>query len=618
MDDGRTPGSRWDEPPSSHARRGADENAARLAAIAAARLERERFEAAHPERSRFRPSSSQLRVLILVVLAVGGLVGGAALLRGRPGPVSANLEQVGAMHLAFGAQSSGGVSPACGCDNPSANVWRGVSFAARQVTIERSSEAEHTEWYFTVPEPSSIRIVGGLRRLSAETVTFKPHGQFDPSSLIDGTLETHATDVQRRTFKSPGMKLINEGKLHVAMLGPTPIGSWMPLPGSEVSLGAEHSSFPDETTVPRLSERYSPDSGETAKTEHTRRQRYPLGDFLGPDLVFWTDDPEAILTGTEPDKENLPGTYKALIIRDEAFAVRVAAIPMPSLVDAVDNWTSMADVIQLPDTGPGEAGEVEVKLNAPLVTGEYDAIRERLLAEPNVEVKEWTDAIVYRSAEDDDEQLSDDIREVIDEELRQRGDFSGVDGGTTSWMRLVPAWGQSDEEREQVMNTVKEDDSFFMTTAGHGAGDQAPDGMEKIGEQHGYTMNTYHWPPLPPSAYFNVFGPLKSLTIEKAIGSMLVGDGEVKISAPGTVELTGLDDLRDSDGRQLLTPPLLTSGAEARLQFSGAATLKLNGVDQGTRSRLTGPKATALMIVLSALALALAAAGFLVTRRPQR
>jgi hypothetical protein len=545
-------------------------------------------------------STRALRLYALIALTVGLALAALLLSRQHSGPIAGNLTQVGGVALAFGAPSDDGVSPVCGCMHAHLNEWRGLTYAARTLTLTRSGGEPLTEWYLSIPEPSGIAVAGLLRRLSVTAVTFIPNASFDPMWIRDGVLDRHARVVQIVHGTVHGMKIIDSGRINVALLGPTPIAAWIPMPRSLVTLGSGTSAFPGEAPSPEIHEHYSANIGAAALGAAATAQKFPLGDFLGPDLVFWTADPGAIVPGLGLTKHPRDA-YTAVYVGSQAFAVQMAAIPFDLSAPVLRKWLSYPPAaIELPDIARSyQQGDVHVAIASALSPSEYGAVRARILKRPITTVREWTDAIEYASPRNQHERLTQSERDVIEQELGQAGyPPSAIETG--HFVTLAPAIGETPQEIASA-NAVPAGSGGSNLRSGYGAGKEAPPGETKVGEEHGFSDNEYHWPPLPAISGVNVFGPLTSLRLDGAVGSMLAGDTDVNIPAPAQVDLSRLVDLRDNAGQQLITAPLLTSGSSARIQFSGVGRFTLNGVDESTKTADASPFVTHLLLLFAVL-----------------
>lgn len=192
--------------------------------------------------------------------------------------------------------------------------------------------------------------------------------------------------------------LIEQTGLHVALLGNVPIGSWIPFPGSQVVLGSVRSPF-SENGGAHIVEHYPTGIGFEAKGSAAKDQAYPLGDFLGPNVVLWTEDPEARMPGTAFAHPSTDGVVTAFAIRESAFSTRIAAVPLSQdefvarrKLDTEEPRRARGNVF----FGRSDGGTVEVSIDEPLTTKNYERVRQSLAAHPTAEV----DATMMLSADE--------------------------------------------------------------------------------------------------------------------------------------------------------------------------------------------------------------------------
>lgn len=388
--------------PASHGERDerADpaDRARRIELARTARLEKQRhLDRWKRRRARVRAISSKRRVraaAFVLAVAICAFAALQALSADSPAPLSGHLNQIGAISFTAGAQSDGGISPVCGCLIPPLDAWRGVTFASRSLTLSRTGPAPFTTWFLSSPEPASIRFFGGLKQLDVDVVRLRLRGREFQSRwmLHPRSLRRHGTVIERRVVRHEFLNLITSGELHVALLGPAPIAAWIPFPGSRVTLDQTTSPFPDDPSTPRLTEHYPKTIGDAARTEAERAQQYPLGDFLGPDVVVWSDDPGARVFGGAPatPRAREPGgvgdVITAMRVRGSVFSTRIAALPLQR--DAFRAFTEQ--LRQHPSEArrnvgfieDSDGGAVEVFVHQPLASKEYIAIRKRFARHP--------------------------------------------------------------------------------------------------------------------------------------------------------------------------------------------------------------------------------------------
>ena len=144
--------------------------------------------------------------------------------------------------------------------------------------------------------------------------------------------------LSRSSFGAYDFQLMTHQAVHIAMLGPVPVGAWIPFPGSQVTLSDEPSQFPQDPSIPSITERYPATIGYD-NGNGPNGQTVPLGDFLGPNIVLWSGDPVAQMPETPLKAPTHPGVITALMISNSTFSLRVAAVPLTNR-DFVDTERS--------------------------------------------------------------------------------------------------------------------------------------------------------------------------------------------------------------------------------------------------------------------------------------
>jgi hypothetical protein len=244
-------------------------------------------------------------------------------------------------------------------------------------------------------------MVSGLKRMTVEEVRIRPRAEFDPRWLLSPrTLKAHGHVVKQRIIEAAFLNLVTANELHVALLGQTPVAAWIPFPGSHVAIDETPTAFPAEAGLQRLVERYPRNIGDEARTEATTLQRYPLGDFLGPDVVVWTDDPTAGVLGRDLErsdeaKEHLSGVVTAFRITGSTYSTRIAAVPLSTDARKGLEQEARDDPAGARKTMFSESsddGEIQLTVDVPVTPDEYTNMRRRLAADDTVAVKSHWDS----------------------------------------------------------------------------------------------------------------------------------------------------------------------------------------------------------------------------------
>jgi hypothetical protein len=116
-------------------------------------------------------------------------------------------------------------------------------------------------------------------------------------------------------------------------------------------------------------------------------QSYPIGDFLGPDLVIWTTDPNAQMPTTPLRAPAQSGVVTALLIGTSTFSTRIGVVPLSNeelaarrRVDAQSPGQAQQDVF----LGGYDGGHITLTVDEPLGSAAYNALRQQTAAHPNV------------------------------------------------------------------------------------------------------------------------------------------------------------------------------------------------------------------------------------------
>jgi hypothetical protein len=311
----------------------------------------------------------------------------------RPVSLRGHLTEFGTTSLSFGIQADGGTSPACGCMYPGVNDWRGITFASRGVTITPTG-APWTAYQITLPDPEPITAFGQRTFLQADVIRTQVLGSPTDSELAKWLLNGNPNLVATR--KQGIVKLVEQlvtrAPLHVALLGPVPIGAWIPLPDSQVVLSSQADNiFDDQPPLATLIETFTGREGIDSNSEQAQYQGWPLADFTGPEVVMWTTDPKAQVplgpsssSTARFSSDSAAEDVTAIVIRGGDYAVRVAVTPLTGLsfnrVPRLSGEGSSGGILtpSLPDSG----GQVSIIDDEPITGRAYQALRASVTANP--------------------------------------------------------------------------------------------------------------------------------------------------------------------------------------------------------------------------------------------
>ena len=540
-------------------------------------------------------------VWTLVVLgATGAAVGLLLLLSGlwdgaTTSPVDADLTQIGPVLFTPTAQADGGISPVCGCLDTELNEWRGVTFAGREVTLERSGNAPITEWLASGASLNPVELANSETRMTVETFGFDGT-HLSPAWLKGGfaTLRDHVHNVGGETrFYAHTLKIMTEGSLHVDMTGPVPVGDWISLPGSAVTLETLEGPFPEEAPPIQLRERYPHLMGLQTNDKTISAQGYPLGDFLGPEIILWSstefpfetdvfDGPSRSKVGRKLVKALIPADLMRIkdrvfvaIIRDSGFSMRLAAIPLQpyelaGLMENLATARTRQEQIDGFHWGGGDDGQVTLTVSHPLTPEGYAQVRSHVEATPEIWVRYWRDLDLTPPARQPQGLKANEF------EFDTRGP-DGPESGTGSHGEL------------------------FRLTA-------SPEAGHDTSYDHGYVRVQGRYPPLPLNAGFNVFGPMKELRVDSALGALTVGGSHIAIDPARRITLSDLGDFQTPDRQSVVSVPMKTGPGTAQIEFSAVGTVKVGGQNYGP-TRLSAEVRGAAPQALGVLAAVITIAG---------
>lgn len=362
-------------------------------------------------RERERVETAQLRRKRWIALGGGmvclGFLGFAAVrwfLEPVPTVVQGRLAGVREISFLEGEQPGGGISPVCGCAHPHLHAWRGVEFSGRSVTLKHTG-SPWTDWAISSAEPDVVSLTGGIKVVRATAYRLRANRRFDPFSLVNGSRDGSGATVLRKIGVSAGaFSIVDRSTLKVGLSGAVPVAAWIPFPGSWVDLTASHSPFPEISRRPRLIEHYPSRvgfwPGPSGNPQPKERQIYPLGDFLGPNLVLWTNDPQARIVGTSFGRPAGTGVITAVVVSRSVFSTRIGAAPaFPHQVAGMEHL-SLAEPESFAEDiadGSGTTGTVSVTVDQPLSEDDYDSVRRRVQLDP----RSWTEVPPHPEFEGD-------------------------------------------------------------------------------------------------------------------------------------------------------------------------------------------------------------------------
>jgi hypothetical protein len=463
-------------------------------------------------------SGTRRRVALGIWFVVGCLfvVGGTYSLFGKPVrvKVGANLTSVNRLRLSYGSPSSEHISPICGCwKEQDAETWRGITFAARRLTISRSGTAPLTAYVVTAPWPTTMYSGGPWMALPVKSFgpvmsSFDPVRvleQFNAQTITTGFPKPIITNVQYAI-------LVTDQPLHIRQFGDTPLGSWIPMGSSTLDILPQLTMFPSSANTVDLKESYqqiltgSPRQTKGAEPQGEQSNaEFPALDLLGKRTVIWSDGPNTSVwlseTSMEIFKKGQNGLAVGLVI-DPAFSARITVIPTSRETLARFSEVERHQLLAQPHDwlGVSETGSISLRLERSVEDlQEFDMMTERFKKSDSVNVL--------------------------------------VEYPQTGW---VVSSGQ---------------DFLMYQTKSMG----------------------FRYPPSPPSRGFNIFGHMAHLSLEGITGSVVLGSSVVDIPAPSKLDFRNIKNFEATGGMMPLHVRGATDVFNTTLTFSGIAEARLNG-----------------------------------------
>lgn len=251
--------------------------------------------------------------------------------------VSGVITQLGDIEFTYNKFQSEGLSPLCGCFrdvNP--DEWRGITFAARYIQIERTGELPSTGYLITAALPDKTSWMPALFGLKGTlySISLPAEEEFDPKFLLDPGQHNYEILSKRNYESADLLMMISNSPLRLALLGDKPIGSWIPADGSKVWIKNEPSRRLSIPTIATIEETYGPYRPEIeGKNLRNQQMGLPLGDFLGPNIVAWMQDGSPVITTShEVETPNIkPQNGKQVVtafVVTPPFSLRVAVMPL--------------------------------------------------------------------------------------------------------------------------------------------------------------------------------------------------------------------------------------------------------------------------------------------------
>jgi hypothetical protein len=296
---------------------------------------------------------------------------------------TAKLTQVGDIELGFSERQSRKISPLCGCNDVGEwGNWRGITFTARNVEIERKGDLPATGYLIFAPPPTSTTFGPDFFKIKITyyLIEISKNETFNPRFLLSGTLPENYKLIQKENSDEGFVQFFSEKSLKVSLLGDKPLGAWIPMERTNVSINYQLRQKIAEPITTVIRETYLASTKEGLDQVVAKgfwddsMKALPVGDFLGPNVIFWSEDePTSILTSSKViyiHKDEIAGKkfIKAVVV-NPPFAVRVVSIPFDEsvILRAVAEAPKRKekDYSYIGSQGRFDSGEVNVKIYTP-------------------------------------------------------------------------------------------------------------------------------------------------------------------------------------------------------------------------------------------------------------
>ena len=174
---------------------------------------------------------------VLIVLA-----GFFFIVESVPTDFTLKLSQVGDLQLVYFDQQSEKISPLCGCKEIGewAN-WRGITFTSRRLDISRKGGLPVTGYLIFPAYPAPTRIYPGVFKMKVDYYLLRigANDTFNAQSLISSSVPRNYEVLKREQSDEGFIQICSGADLKVALLGDKPLGTWIPVERSIVSMKYE-------------------------------------------------------------------------------------------------------------------------------------------------------------------------------------------------------------------------------------------------------------------------------------------------------------------------------------------------------------------------------------------
>ncbi len=344
------------------------------------------------------------------------------LMKSTPTEIRAELTGLGDIEFTYSGKQSSAISPLCGCYSElPREAWRGITFPARYLQINREGSKPLTGYMMTAAEPDNINWRSSTFQLQGTIYTFAlpETDNFDPRVLLNDEFpQTYRVLNTKKYDNAHYFMIVSQQGLNIALLGDTPLGSWIPTDESKVVIKYQREGMHlNAPNVAVIEEKYK---NTEANVETVTVPNVPLGDFLGPNVIFWSEDKLAVIIARDDIlqlNQSLQKGEKVIqaIVTQPSFSVRLGVDPMEKeLVDSyledLRNYNSLPNQerrkgssVKTMVVGQLDDGQVTVSITNPEKQSEefdvvYNRMKENDVVDRRIEIDADMDGKPYKKS----------------------------------------------------------------------------------------------------------------------------------------------------------------------------------------------------------------------------
>lgn len=425
-----------------------------------------------------------------LISTIGSVWGYMFLNESIPTNFTSKLTGIGDIRLSYGERQSEKISPLCGCyDTKLMEHWRGITFTGRDIEIKRNGDLPVTGYLIFPPFPTNTTTSPSIFKMNVSSylIELDENEKFNPHYLLSNKFPSNYNLIKKVEESEEGfVQILSEGNLRIALLGDKPLGTWIPMENSNITISYQLGKSLNDSTTAIIKEKYYESTleelnrareidgyypeGDMFIPFYKNKLAMPLGDFLGPNVVLWIEhETTSIIASSQfiqgPLIKPLGRKNISAIVINPPFSVRIVAIP-------------------------------------------FDR-----------------DAIIRRT-EDAPKRAENDYSYLGSEERFDSGEVSLIINNVDNQAQEFEKIYQSIKQKEIIESDFK---TYYSSEIAGGK-------ME------------FRYPPIPPNSGFNIFGKINKLKINSTLGNLLLGSRLYNIEAPSEFELRNIKNFEVKNG----------------------------------------------------------------------